>query len=85
MKEYSLYIGIAAGVLTAISMIPQLVKVVKEKKAQDISLFMVIILLSGVAVWVVYGILKEDYPIIVTNAFSFAVNLVLLLLSIRYK
>ena len=40
-------IGIAAGVCTAISLLPQIVKMVKEKKAQDISLFYLIVLLCG--------------------------------------
>lgn len=85
MKEYAVYIGIGAGVLTAISMLPQLFKIIKEKKADDISFGMLIVLLAGVAGWIWYGIVKVDYPIITTNSFSFLVNSVVLGLSIRYK
>jgi MtN3 and saliva related transmembrane protein len=85
MKEYAVYIGIGAGVLTAISMLPQLFKIIKEKKADDISFGMLIVLLAGIAGWIWYGIVKTDYPIIATNSFSFLVNSVVLGLSIRYK
>jgi MtN3 and saliva related transmembrane protein len=85
MKEYAVYIGIGAGVLTAISMLPQLFKIIKEKKADDISFGMLIVLLAGIAGWIWYGIVKTDYPIIATNSFSFLVNSVVLGLSVRYK
>ena len=67
-------IGIAAGVFTGISLLPQLIKLVKEKKSQDISIGMLICLLIGLALWVVYGIKKQDWPITVTNSFSLLVN-----------
>jgi MtN3 and saliva related transmembrane protein len=85
VKDYALYIGIAAGVCTGISMLPQLVKIIKTKKADDISYVMVIVLLVGIAAWIWYGILRSDYPIIVTNSFSLLVNLLVLVFSRRYK
>lgn len=85
MKEYALYIGIAAGVCTSISMLPQLVKIIKTKKADDISYVMVIVLLVGITAWIWYGVLRTDYPIIITNSFSLLVNLLVLAVSVRYK
>src|SRR4030095_1245639 len=64
-------IGIIAGACTSISLLPQLLKTIKEKKDGDISYFMLGILLIGIGLWIWYGLLKEDYPIIVTNAISF--------------
>ena len=78
-------IGIAAGICTAIASVPQLVKIIREKKAEDISYFMLIILLVGLAGWTGYGVLKKDYPIILTNAFSLMINISLLIFSIKYK
>jgi len=78
-------IGIAAGVLTSTSMVPQLVKLVKEKKADGISPVMLIVLIAGLALWATYGIIKKDWPIIITNAFAFLLNLVLLILRQLYK
>jgi MtN3 and saliva related transmembrane protein len=85
MAELSSYIGIAAGICTSVSQLPQLIRIIKEKKADDISYFMVCILLAGVSTWVWYGIMKKDYPIIFTNAFSVLVNILMLLFTIRYK
>src|SRR5687768_17257066 len=78
-------IGIAAGVLTSTSMIPQLVKLVKEKKADAISPVMLIVLISGLSMWTVYGVMKNDWPIILTNVFAWIVNVVLLILRQIYK
>jgi MtN3 and saliva related transmembrane protein len=74
-------VGIAAGVLTGVSMIPQLVKVIKEKDAKNVSAGMLILLLAGLAAWAVYGIMKKDWPIIITNSFSFLVNSLILVLK----
>jgi MtN3 and saliva related transmembrane protein len=79
------YTGILAGVCTAVSMLPQLIKIIKEKRAEDISWFMLFILLAGLALWVWYGIQKTDYPIIITNSFSFLVNVLVIFFTARYK
>lgn len=83
--ELTQIIGIAAGVLTATSLIPQLIKIIKEKKADDVSPMMLIILMGGLGLWTAYGIMKEDWPIIITNAFSFLLNTVVLFLRYRYS
>jgi len=78
-------IGISASVFTAISSFPQLLKLVREKKADDISLVMLLVLLSGLALWIFYGCLKEDWILIIANSFSFLLNITLLVLAIIYK
>ena len=85
MNQYSLYVGIGAGICTAVSMLPQLVKIIKTRKAEDLSYVMVIILLSGIIGWIWYGMLKKDLPIIITNGFSLIINLLVLFFSIKYK
>lgn len=78
-------VGIAAGVLTAVSMLPQLIKIVKEKKAEDVSIIMLVVLISGLILWTVYGFMRDDMPIIITNCFSVLVNASLLVLRIKYS
>ena len=75
------WIGIAAVVLTSISMLPQLIKIIKEKKAEDVSIIMLLVLMSGLALWAVYGFMREDWPIIITNLFSFLLNCVVIFLG----
>lgn len=72
-------IGIIAGILTSISMVPQLIKVIKEKDVENISPIMITILLVGVSMWVVYGLMLKEWPIILSNAFSVLVNTTLLI------
>lgn len=78
-------IGLAAGVLTASSLIPQVVKTWKEKKAEDVSLLMLVILLTGIVLWIVYGIKREDLPIIATNSVSLLVNSIMIVLRIKFR
>lgn len=82
--EYIQFIGIGAGILTSASMLPQLIKTFKEKKAADISLVMILILLSGIGGWIWYGILRNDLPIIFTNSFSLILNVILLFFRFKY-
>jgi MtN3 and saliva related transmembrane protein len=46
---------------------------------------MLLILLAGLGGWIWYGVLKQDYPIIITNSFSFVVNSLITAFSIKYK
>ena len=78
-------IGITAGIFTSASMLPQVIKIIKEKKAEQVSLLMICVLITGVSLWIWYGIMKKDFPIIVTNAFSLLINLILVFLRIKYR
>lgn len=84
MKISNEMVGILAGVLTSTAMIPQLIKTIKEKNAENISPFMVIILILGTGTWSYYGVLKDDLPIIITNGFSCLVNSVMLFFKIKF-
>ncbi len=83
--ETSLYVGIVAGICTSISLLPQLIKIIREKKADDISYFMLFILLTGLGCWIWYGFLKMDWPVIITNCFSFLVNCLVIYFTVKYK
>jgi len=85
MKDVELYVGIAAGILTAISLLPQLIKIIRTKKADDVSWGMLIVLFLGVGLWIWYGVLKEDYPIMITNSFSALINMLVMFFSFRFK
>lgn len=78
-------VGITAGIFTGASMLPQVIKMFKEKKASQVSVFMLVILIAGLCGWVWYGFLKEDWPIIATNLFSLALNLLMLFLRYKYR
>lgn len=83
--DWTQAIGLFAGICTASSLLPQLIKTIREKKAEDISKLMLFILMTGVATWVVYGILRNDLPIIITNSFSLLLNICMVILRLKYN
>lgn len=78
-------IGVAASIGTGTSLLPQLIKMIKEKKSQDISYMMLAVLFVGLSLWTYYGFLKQDWIIIISNAFSLIINLLIVILSIKFK
>jgi len=82
--DWITYVGFAAAAITTISHAPQVFKSWKTKKAHDVSLLMYIILVVGVATWLVYGILIKDYPLIVANTITFILTFSVLVLRIKY-
>jgi MtN3 and saliva related transmembrane protein len=79
------WVGIISGALTSISMIPQFLKLLKKKDSRDISIGMLIVLIIGMAGWSCYGMLINDPIIITTSSFSFLVNSLTLILSIKFR
>lgn len=78
-------IGVCASVFTATSLIPQLIKIIKEKKAEGVSMIMLLVLFTGLALWVYYGFLKTDWIIIISNLFALLINLVIGILTLYFS
>jgi MtN3 and saliva related transmembrane protein len=76
---------LVAGILTAASLMPPLVKLIKDKKPNRVPVGMLIVLMCGVILWIVYGFLKMDWPIIITNALSLLQNIAMMVLTYIYK
>jgi MtN3 and saliva related transmembrane protein len=83
--ETTQVIGITAAVITATAQLPQLIKIIKEKKVAAISLWMLGLLMTGLGLWALYGYLINDIPILATNTFSFFINLLIIILRLRYS
>lgn len=66
------FVGGLAAFCTTVSYIPQLKKVWKTGEAGDLSLKMLLLLGSGLALWIVYGLIRADFVIIAANAVSLA-------------
>lgn len=78
-------LGLIAGALTSIAALPQLLKVLKTKNTEDLSALTLIILISGLSLWVWYGLIKDELPIILSNAFAVVLNLILLFCKLTFK
>jgi len=66
-----MYLGLVAGALTTSSAFPQLIKSYKTGSTEDLSIWFLIVLLSGVTLWILYGFAVSDIPLIVANSVSF--------------
>lgn len=77
-------VGLVAGTLTSIAAIPQVVKTLKTRHARDISIWQPLLLSFGVGLWMVYGILINDLPLIVANIIPLICNAILTGMKIRY-
>lgn len=77
-------VGLAAGFLTTISFVPQIQKIWKSKSAEDVSKKMFIAVAIGVALWLVYGIILGQWPIILWNAISLVLAITILVLKFRF-
>ena len=78
-------LGLVAAGLTTVAFVPQVHKTWKTKSAKDLSLGMYLIFTSGVILWLIYGILKSDIPIIAANVVTLSLTIVLLYFKIFYK
>ena len=79
------YIGFLAAFCTTIAFLPQAIKVYKTKSTKDISLYMFIIFTLGVLSWLIYGIVLNDFPLILANSITFILSLFILIFKLRFK
>ena len=76
--------GYFAAVLTTIAFIPQLLKTFISKKAEDVSLTTLIMFLTGVGSWIIYGFRINSKPILIANIITFILNLLILIFKLNY-
>jgi len=83
--EFVTILGFAAALFTTISNIPQAVKIIRTKETKGVSAMSYLALLVGLIAWVIYGILRDDWPIIVSNAISAIICAIVLILKLISK
>ncbi|RII29405.1 MAG: hypothetical protein CXR30_12965 [Geobacter sp.] len=79
------HLGLLAGTLTSIAAIPQVAKTVRTRHARDISIWQPLLLAIGVALWLAYGIVLGDQPLILSNIIPLVCNAWLVVLKMRWK
>lgn len=77
--------GLAAGFLTTLAFIPQVVRIWRSRSARDISLPTFTLFTVGVGLWLVYGILKQELPIILSNAVTLGLAGAILAMKLRFR
>ena len=77
-------LGLVAGFLTTIAFVPQVTKIWKEKSARDVSLPTFLAFSLGVALWMVYGIIKQEPPIVLWNAVTLVLSGAIVAMKLKY-
>lgn len=83
--EATLALGLAAGFLTTAAFVPQVWKIWKSKKADDVSLPAFIAFAIGVAMWMLVGILKSEPPIVIWNGITLVLAIAIVVMKLRYR
>ena len=78
-------LGLTAATLTTSAFLPQVIKTWQSKSANDFSFGMLISFSLGVFLWLIYGIAKNELPIILANFITFGLNLIIIGLKIKYS
>lgn len=78
-------LGLAAGMCTTISFLPQVIKTWKTRSAKDLSLGMFLLFCIGVVLWLVYGIMVMDIPVIAANFVTLLLASTLLIFKLKFK
>ena len=78
-------LGYVAGLLTAFTFLPQVLKTWKTKSAKDVALAMFVIAFTNQVLWLAFGILREDPVIIITNAVMLLMTGLMISLKLKYN
>jgi len=77
-------IGYSAGVLIALTMVPQIIRSLRTKSVKDVSVNMIIVFIVGLFLWTIYGILIRSVPIIISDGFGCCIGIVQLVIKLKY-
>jgi len=77
--------GYFAAILTTSAFLPQLIKTLKTKKADDVSLTTLIMFIIGVLSWIIYGYEISSTPILIANLITLILNLLILISKIYFS
>ena len=79
------YVGYAAGALTVVSYFPQALRAWKTRKVDDLSWGMVGMLVVAGALWIVYGVMSKQMPVILTNAGTVVLTAAILIAKFKFR
>ena len=77
-------LGLVAAALTTAANIPQVIKAWRTGQTEDLSLRMTLTLATGLATWVIYGVMKSDPVIVIANAVALLLAITLSVLKLRF-
>ncbi|AJD51594.1 MtN3 and saliva related transmembrane protein [Thalassospira sp. MBR-102] len=84
IMSFETALGLLAGSLTTIAFLPQVIRTWRTRSTADISLVMFLILCTGIALWLVYGLVRGDWPVIIANGFTLVLASTILFFKLRH-
>jgi len=78
-------LGFIAGLCTTLSLVPQVIKVIRTRQTKDIALGMYILMVVGVFFWLLYGISVRSLSVMVSNSVTLVLSSIVLVYKIREK
>ena len=78
-------VGAAGGIVSSITFLPQVIKIWKTKSAKDLSMGTLMFLVLNVSLWLLYGILTNLYPIIITNGIVLSMVFIMVYFKLTFK
>jgi len=77
-------VGMVAGILTTLAFLPQVLRTWKTRSTADISLVMFLIYVTGIVLWLIYGLMLNDLPLITSNAVTLVFSGTILGLKLKH-
>jgi len=84
MNIFVMAIGLAGAALTTFSFLPQTLKAIRTKHTKDLSMPMLVMLIAGISLWVTYGLIIKDIPLIAANSISLILMITLFFIKRKY-
>ncbi len=82
--DYVVILGLVAATFTTLAYLPQAIKAWRTRSTKDLSFGMFLMFAIGVSLWLIYGILIKDIPLIAANAVTSVLAFSILIMKIRY-
>lgn len=79
------FLGFFAAGCTTLAFLPQTLRIIKSKQTKDLSLITYVIYVVGLAAWIGYGVLIQDFVIITGSIISLMLGLTIMIFILKYK
>lgn len=83
--EFETIIGLLAALFTTVAFLPQAIKAWKTKSTKDLSLPTFVVYWSGIVLWLIYGLMISNLPIIAANVITLILASTIVVIKIKYK
>ena len=78
-------IGTLAALCSMSSFVPQIIKIMRERDAEQVSLRMYVVTVTGFSLWIAYGLITKSWPVAASNTICLLLSAAILMLKWRYR